>query len=315
MQEVLNKQTPVEAPKTTQESTHKSKTTQTQEKLNKQTLPQAQNLDDEVKAESKTLPIKLQETPLFKAQTKTEISTQEIVTAKATIIELNKPKERAEDTLKLLLRTDKSLKSEGTMTADFSVATARVIVSQEQPSLTKGLESLLHGQVQEETLTQGKPDGLNISKADSFEVKINEAKQMIKYLSQDVKTAIEDYKSPFTRVKVQLNPQRLGEVDLTVVQRGKNLHISLSSNNAAINALAMNSNDLKIQLTNSGIQNATLNFSNNPQSQDGSTAQQQQQQHNHQQQAKADEEYNYFENEEANEEILSSLEIIVPSYA
>ena len=51
-------------------------------------------------------------------------------------------------------------------------------------------------------------------------MKLNEAKQMIKYLAPDVKSAIEDYKSPFTRVKLQLNPQKLGEVDLTIVQRG-----------------------------------------------------------------------------------------------
>ena len=88
---------------------------------------------------------------------------------------------------------------------------------------------------------------------------------MVKYLSQDVKSAINDYKSPFTRVQVQLHPQKLGEIDLTVVQRGKNLHINLSSNNAAVNTLAMNANDLKVQLNNNGINNASLNFNSNPQ--------------------------------------------------
>ena len=143
-------------------------------------------------------------------------------------------------------------------------------------------------------------------------MKINEAKQMTKYLSQDVKQAIEDYKSPFTRVKLQLNPQKLGEVDLTIVQRGKNLHINLSSNNIAINALALNANDLKAQLTNNGINNATLNFNNNSQGENSGANQQQQQRHNEQ---KAQNEYNYFETQETNEEILSSLEIVVPHYA
>ena len=135
---------------------------------------------------------------------------------------------------------------------------------------------------------------------------------MVKYLSHDIKTAIEDYKSPFTRVKVQLNPQKLGEVDLTIVQRGKNLHINLSSNNAAINTLAMNANDLKVQLNNSGINNATLNFNSNAQSDNSQAGQQE---HQRQQQQRADEEYNYFESQEGNEEVLSSLEIIVPHYA
>lgn len=178
--------------------------------------------------------------------------------------------------------------------------------------VSKSLETLLRGETKESTQNQ-KLDGLNIAKADSFEIKLNEAKQMTKYLSADVKTAIEDYKSPFTRIKVALNPQRLGSVELTVIQRGKNLHINISSNNAAINALALNANDLKVQLNNSGINNASLNFNNNsPSLEQGSFGQQQR---NFQNEKEAKDEYNYFGNEEKNEEILNSLEIVVPYYA
>ena len=197
------------------------------------------------------------------------------------------------------------------LTADFSVATAKVLAPNATTEVSKSLEQLLHGEKNDSSQNNVKLDGLTTSKADSFEVKLNEAKQMIKYISQDVKTAIEDYKSPFTRIKVQLNPQKLGEVDLTVVQRGKNLHVSISSNNAAINTLAMNANELRTQLANTGINNATLNFNNSSQSEQNNSQQQQ----NHQNERKADKEYNYFEGEETNEEILSSLEIVVPNYA
>jgi len=154
---------------------------------------------------------------------------------------------------------------------------------------------------------------LTTHKADSFEVKLNEAKQMIKYLSSDVKSAIEDYKSPFTRVKIQLNPQKLGEVDLTIVQRGKNLHVSISSNNSAINTLAMNANELRTQLSNSGINNAILNFNNSSQGNESNAGQQQSHQHEQQ----AHKEYRTireFENEDSNEDISNSLEIILPQY-
>jgi flagellar hook-length control protein FliK len=250
-------------------------------------------------------------TPLFKAQTKTEITTQDIVNVKATNREPQAVKQKTKNTLELLLRGDKIAKKDTNLTADFFVATARVIAPSAKTEVSKNLESLLNNSDNGENQTQSKTDGLLVHKAESFEVKLNEAKQMVKYLSQDVKNAIEDYKSPFTRVKVQLNPQKLGEVDLTIVQRGKNLHVNLSSNNAAINTLAMNANDLKVQLSNNGINNATLNFSNSSQSSDqGAGSQAQQQQQNRQ---STQNEYNYFDNEE-NEEILSSLEIIVPHY-
>jgi flagellar hook-length control protein FliK len=251
--------------------------------------------------------------PLFKAQSSSkEYTTEQLVQTKVNSnmkVDDKSQKSKADETLKLLLRGEKPSVENPRLTADFSVATAKVIAPGATTETTKSLEKLLHGN-QEESKSNAKVDGLATHKADSFEVKLNEAKQMIKYLSNDVKTAIEDYKAPFTRVKVQLNPQRLGEVDLTIVQRGKNLHVNISSNNTAINTLAMNANDLKTQLSNSGINNATLNFNNSSDS-SGSNQQQQGQRQN---QKEAHEEYNYFENEENNEEIMSSLEIVVPRY-
>ncbi len=256
----------------------------------------------------------LKQTPLFKAQSSAvEITTQQIVDTKVNNLTAQKnPKQKAEETLQLLLRGEKVTKNDTTLTTDFSVATARVIAPQATREADKSLASLLKNDMGDDVDVQSKTDGLNVSKADSFEVKLNEAKQMVKYLSQDVKSAIEEYKSPFTRVKVQLNPQKLGEVDLTIVQRGKNLHINLSSNNTAINTLAMNANDLKVQLNNNGINNATLNFNSNAQSENSQAGQQEQ---HRQHQKKADEEYNYFEATQDSEEVLNSLEIVVPYYA
>jgi len=285
-------------------------------------IPSEKKIKAKVKKE-----VSLHEKQQVKVQTKVELknnetnfnaqkehTTEQIVQTKIGVQKHKTPKEKANDTLKLLLQGEKVLKADTRLTADFSVATAKVIAPSTTTKDHKGVESLLQGNTQstQSNTPEAKLDGLVIPKSDSLEVKLGEAKQMIKYISQDVKTAIENYKSPFTRVKVQLNPQKLGEVDVTIVQRGKNLHINLSSNNSAINTLATNVNDLKTQLNNNGINNATLNFSNSSQGEQNSHAQQQHQQHHKQ---KADHEYNYFENQEANEEILNSLEIVVSRYA
>ncbi|MBA1438600.1 MAG: flagellar hook-length control protein FliK, partial [Epsilonproteobacteria bacterium] len=210
------------------------------------------------------------------------------------------------------VKLSKEVQKEAGKTADFSVATARVLASSAKTEQQKNLELLLHGESMSDDVAKSDAS-LHLKSAESFEVKLGEAKQMIKYLSHDIKQAIEDYKAPFTRVKVQLNPQNLGEVDLTVVQRGKNLHINLSSNNAAINALAMNANDLKVQLQNNGIQNASLNFNTSSQGeQNGGGSHPHQQRQDNQ---KGSNEYGYFETEEQNQELQNSLEIVVPYYA
>ncbi len=264
------------------------------------TADKKSDISHEIKTSKSTL--------LFKSNSNQEHTTEQIVNVKQFKVEEKTPKERADETLKLLLRGEKVTQETSTLTKDFTLSTAKVIVSQPTDEKTKSLEALLKGSEGEQS--NSKADSVVVAKADSFEVKVKEAKQMIKFISQDVKTAIEDYKSPFTRVKIQLNPQKLGDVDLTIVQRGKNLHINLSSNSSAINTLSMNVNELRTQLNNNGINNATLNFNN---SQDNSSNSQQQQ--NRQNEQKADAEYNYFDNEETNEEILSSLEIVVPNYA
>ncbi|WP_324171809.1 flagellar hook-length control protein FliK [Sulfurimonas sp.] len=294
---------------TTQENTHK--TTKTVKEVGTLKTHEDSTQEDKKTVVSKNI-AEVKPTLLFKAQNIKEYTTEQIVQAKQFKIEVKTPKEKADDTLKLLLRGEKVTHS--SLTADFSVATAKVIAPKITSDISKSLEVLLHGEKNESSQTNVKTDSISTHKTDSFEVKLNEAKQMIKYISQDVKTALQEYKSPFTRIKVQLNPQKLGEVDLTIVQRGKNLHVNISSNNTAINTLAMNASELKTQLSNSGINNATLNFNNSSQNSEQQSSQQQ----NRQNERKAEEEYaihGQFDKEETNEEILSSLEIVVPNYA
>ncbi len=184
------------------------------------------------------------------------------------------------------------------------------------------LSQLLHGENQqttEQTASEGGTQGISATQGNGVHVKqteadltvkMNEAKQMVKYLAQDIKQAIEDYKPPFTRIKVKLNPQKFGEVDLTVIQRGKNVHVNISSNSAAINMLSQNAGDLKVQLTQNGMNNASLNFNS---STDTQSQHQQQQQNGHQKES-AKQAYEAFNQDETSEEILSSLEIVVPRY-
>jgi len=137
----------------------------------------------------------------------------------------------------------------------------------------------------------------------TFAIKTREAKQMVKYLAHSVKQAIDEYKPPFTKINLKLNPKKLGEVDLTVIQRGKNLHVNITSNNNAVNILSQNSNDLKIQLSQNGMNNATLNFSSSGNMSDSQNRQ-------HQEDAKK----TYRQLDEQNEDFANSLEIIIPRY-
>ena len=153
--------------------------------------------------------------------------------------------------------------------------------------------------------------GMHALKADSLEVKSKEAQQSMRLFASDLKEAVQEYKPPFTRLTMKLNPEKLGEVEVTLVQRGNNVHVNIQSNNAnSVAFLAHNATELKAQLASQGITNATMNFMSGGENQhQGNTNHQQEQRQN------AFRSYESFEELELNEEQLGALEIIIPHYA
>ncbi len=250
----------------------------------------------------------LQNEPLFVA-TKKVVTTTELIQTKKNIQDHKKSAPQKESTalLSQLLHTSKTdnepklSQPQTTHSPMFSSLLQKSDNSDEVSNEESEKKSMLESLLKEQSSPK---QHIQTLQNDDFEVKIHEAKQMMRYLSADIKKAIDEYKPPFSRIKVKLNPQKLGEIDITVVQRGKNVHINLSSNNAALNILTNNLTELKTQLQQNGIQNASFAF--NAQSQSDSQQRQQQQR-------RAAFEYTSHEDESEFEQ--NYLEIIVPRYA
>ena len=264
--------------------------------------------------------------PLFVMpdETVSSHSTAELVNKK----QVKSPQEQSttnlQSPLSTLLHADKTLSSQTQTTDAKKDSKIDVKTDTKIKANSTVLSQLLHGENQQTTqsatqtasevgvseISSTSGNSLHVKQTEAdLSVKMNEAKQMVKYLAQDIKQAIEDYKPPFTRIKVKLNPEKFGEVDLTVVQRGKNVHVNISSNSAAINMLSQNAGDLKTQLGQNGMNNASVNFNSSTDTQ----SQQQQQQNGHQRES-AKKAYEAFTQDDTSEEILSSLEIVVPRY-
>jgi len=165
------------------------------------------------------------------------------------------------------------------------------------------------GETQKIEVSATKMHELSTTKnGDSIDVKMKEAQQAMRHFASDLKEAAENYKPPFTRLTMKLNPEKLGEVEVTLVQRGNNVHVNIQSNNGATVAfLANNATELKAQLAHQGITNATMNFMSG-----GEGQQHNPQQHQNQERYKA---YQSFEEFELSNEELIALEIIIPRYA
>ncbi|ECL3870716.1 flagellar hook-length control protein FliK [Campylobacter upsaliensis] len=91
--------------------------------------------------------------------------------------------------------------------------------------------------------------------------KIISPKETLQYFSKDLKEAMEQYKAPITKLSITLNPSNLGEVEVTLVQRGSNLHINFNSNHNAMNLFLQHQAEFKNSLVNMGFTGLEMNFS------------------------------------------------------
>ncbi len=134
--------------------------------------------------------------------------------------------------------------------------------------------------------------------AEHLSQKIVDAKVTVRNFARTLQEQVENYKPPFTRMQISLDPKDLGSVDVTLVSRGNNLHIQVNSNPTAIGIMATQGNELKNQLVSMGFTDVQMQFNMN-----------QQQGRQQWQNSGA----NYTENEET-PDFYESLELIIPQY-
>ena len=128
-------------------------------------------------------------------------------------------------------------------------------------------------------------------------------KESLNQFANDLKEKIEAYKPPVMKVELALSPKNLGEVDVTLLTRGNNLHVNISSNTVTMNLFTQNQAEVKSALVNMGFTNLEMNSSD----QRNSEQSQQNQKQNG----------TYFDelsSNESPEEETALLEIVIPQY-
>lgn len=130
--------------------------------------------------------------------------------------------------------------------------------------------------------------------------KIISPKETLQYFSKDLKEAMEQYKTPITKLSITLNPSNLGEVEVTLVQRGANLHINFNSNHNAMNLFLQHQAEFKNSLVNMGFTGLEMNFSDQGKKE--------------QQQEKKSKSHYYEENFEEESSPKINLELVLAKY-
>jgi len=98
-------------------------------------------------------------------------------------------------------------------------------------------------------------------KVSNQQLKSTQLRQTFSTFAKDFKQQIEQYKPPMMKVQMALNPKNLGEVEVTIVNRGNNLHVNFTSNTHTLSLFVQNQAEFKNSLVNMGFTNLEMNFS------------------------------------------------------
>lgn len=105
-------------------------------------------------------------------------------------------------------------------------------------------------------------DMANISKLDAKDVKPH-LRHVFDNFATQLQEKISEYKPPITRFHLTLNPGNLGEIEVTLINRGSNLHINFNSNNQTMQIFIQHQAEFKASLVNMGFSELSMNFSDN----------------------------------------------------
>lgn len=105
-------------------------------------------------------------------------------------------------------------------------------------------------------------DFLTLDPKKETQFKIAQSKEALSHFTQRIREEIANYKPPFTKLSMDLNPQELGKLEVTITKKGKDLQIQINANNQnALQAFIQNQSEFKATLANAGFSNIELNFS------------------------------------------------------
>ena len=190
----------------------------------------------------------------------------------ATLFQQTKSETSTKESIKTELRqTPSSLISSSTQLQQPVMPTLQSlfapVIAQQSQEVASTIGNAITQQVTQSSESSKDPTQLSqtvatpIHAKQEIEQKIVSAKQTLSNFASSLSQAMEEYKPPMTKLSIAMNPDNLGSVEVTLVQRGATMQISVQSNPQALMMMASNSTDLRQALITTGFQDVQMQFS------------------------------------------------------
>jgi len=229
---------------------------------------QAKEPAKEVKKDTPSLASLLQET---KAKELPKEGTKELVTAVATS-EIKK--DISKETKDVERHPKKEAKKESEAKTQLPQKSAEGIASIFKDVKTEDAKSEILGladflakkeSAKDESIAKREHVGTHVLEApkqsdNELKGKMAVASEGLKNFSSDLKETVENYKPPMMKVSMELNPQNLGSVDVTLISRGSNLIVNVSSSQDTMQMFMQNIQEFRQNLMAQGFVSLQMNF-------------------------------------------------------
>lgn len=103
------------------------------------------------------------------------------------------------------------------------------------------------------------------AKVEQVGSKLFDARETMRYFAQNLRSEIQNYKPPLSKITLELQPANLGSVEVSIISQGKNIQIQLNANQNTLNLFIQNQSDLRQALAQIGYENVAMSFSNGSQ--------------------------------------------------
>ncbi len=137
--------------------------------------------------------------------------------------------------------------------------------NQESKDISETEKQDIKDEIKTDTKNENQPNRVEIKTSHKLEnIKPNQniqTKETFNNFVNDLKEKIEQYKPPIMKVQMALNPKNLGEVEVTILNRGNSLHVNITSNTNTMSLFTQNQAEFKNSLVNMGFTNLEMNFS------------------------------------------------------
>ena len=178
----------------------------------------------------------------------TESKTTESKTAESKIAESKMP--------------DSPLKAEN---SDLKPVSFKVGESKPQKAESIANQSANQSESAQNNATQNLTNADSSAKTEQIGNKIFDARETMRHFAHNLRSEIQNYKPPLSRITLELQPANLGSVEVSIISQGKNIQIQLQANQNTLNLFIQNQSDLRSALAQIGYENVAMSFSNGSQ--------------------------------------------------